>query len=854
MNDPITQFKGFISSLGLECPDELITDGKLHRFSGSGRRGDKSSFYLLHADGVPAGCVGDWRSGLKANWKATLARPLTEDERRKQKARIDAQRRMRNAQIEADRAEAKAKAERIWDRSNPVEDHPYLTAKGVTGHGLRIYRGLLLVPVIDPNGELTSLQFIAASGEKRFLTGGAVAGGSCLLGDPAGASAIVVCEGWATGATIHEATGLPVFLGFNSGNLLAVAKQVRSRYPADALIIGADDDTWTHDNPGLTKAREAAQAVIAALAVPDFGPGRIQGDTDFNDLARRVGKDAVTRQVLLARLVDSPDGHSAAEVSSHSPSAPNGATQDEPELKRDRRGEPAGHGDDASSETDEGAQAAARNSARSAALRGEALADIARRIRRQWPPLAGEAESLGKAAIEWAGRFSDGRHIQVGGVEKEVVTLDGLNARFAQLEVPGMASCVIHTTDVLPVSHKDFQARVSGQVVIVGVNKDGSPKCIPASRAWRESCLKKTFTEIAFSAGTVKPSALNLFTGFGVDAVPGDCPKILEHIHQVICAGDDAAYEGFLNLLAWQIKHIGRPSRIVVVLFSREQQIGKGSLLEHVMLPIAGLGGFMSHDPSHGLGNFNDQLRGKWFLFLDECSFAGDRKLADKIKSLAVAQTTPIEGKGLPVISLPAALNIYLATNHEHAANAELHDQRYWFLRVNPSKAGDHDYFTGLYDEIENGGREAFLHLLLNRDVSDFKPQRDLPRENEMLADVKRRSLFPGHVAQWLQESLEAGELLWVRGRADENHRQWADGHDSVQGSLLHAGYREWVGRVRDRHAREVPLQDFWQCLSALGFDAWSSNGRRHRKIPSPEDCNQRLDDFINGSVAVEAV
>ena len=313
-----TQFRNFISSLGLECPEELIADGKLHRFNGSGRRGDKSCFYIFHADGIPAGCVGDWRSDLKETWKASLPRPLTEDERKRQKARIDAQRRMRNAQIERDRAEAKAKAERIWGRAASVESHPYLDAKCVRGHGLRMYRGRLIVPVIDAEGELTSLQFIAESGVKRFLGGGAVAGGSCLLGDPAGASAIVICEGWATGASIFEATGLPVYVAFNAGNLLAVAKQVRSRYPAAQLIIGADDDTWTEGNPGLTKAREAAQAVIASLAVPDFGPCRIHGDTDFNDLARRVGKDAVTRQVLLARLVDTPDGRPTAEASSNS--------------------------------------------------------------------------------------------------------------------------------------------------------------------------------------------------------------------------------------------------------------------------------------------------------------------------------------------------------------------------------------------------------------------------------------------------------------------------------------------------------------------------------------------------------
>ena len=119
-----------------------------------------------------------------------------------------------------------------------------------------------------------------------------------LIGEPDGA--LCIAEGYATGASIHEATGTAVAVAFNAGNLLAVARALRARFPDLRLIICADDDARTPENPGLTKGREAALAVDAWLAVPDFGANRPEGATDFNDLHRHAGLEAVRTGIAQA--------------------------------------------------------------------------------------------------------------------------------------------------------------------------------------------------------------------------------------------------------------------------------------------------------------------------------------------------------------------------------------------------------------------------------------------------------------------------------------------------------------------------------------------------------------------------
>lgn len=300
MANPIEQFREAIHASGLTPPETIEADGKLRRFASNGRRNDDAGWYLLHADGIPAGSFGDWRIGLTQSWRADVGRALTPAEEAEHRAKVEAMRREREADEARRRAEAAATAADVVATAMPAtDDHDYLVRKGIKANGALLHQGKLVIPM-RAEGKVCSLQFIGTDGDKRFLTGGRVTGCYFSIGSVKGAAALCVAEGFATGASIHEATGYPVAVAFNAGNLLPVAKALREKFPDLPLILCADDDWRTEGNPGMTKAAEAALAVGGILAVPDFGADRPEGATDFNDMAVLCGADAVKRAIASA--------------------------------------------------------------------------------------------------------------------------------------------------------------------------------------------------------------------------------------------------------------------------------------------------------------------------------------------------------------------------------------------------------------------------------------------------------------------------------------------------------------------------------------------------------------------------
>jgi putative DNA primase/helicase len=307
MNDAISQFRDAMHAAGLEPPD-VIEPGKLHRFPGiSKRNGNTAGWCKLFDDGL-GGCFGDWSSGFSENWQAKREKPFSTAERKAFKSHVAEAQVQAEAERKARQAEATAKTAAIWNAATPAPgDHPYLMLKGIQPHGARLHNGALLIPMRE-GGELHSLQFIGPNGDKRFLTGGRMAGCYFSIGGTQGAAALCIAEGFATGATIHQATGHPVAVAFNAGNLESVAQAMRERFPALPLIVCADDDAGTEGNPGLTKANEAARAIGGLLAVPDFGPDRRKDATDFNDMAAVRGMEAVRDAINHAAAPDDDGG------------------------------------------------------------------------------------------------------------------------------------------------------------------------------------------------------------------------------------------------------------------------------------------------------------------------------------------------------------------------------------------------------------------------------------------------------------------------------------------------------------------------------------------------------------------
>ena len=199
--------------------------------------------------------------------------------------------RERMARIRAERREHTQAAERglaIWNAAKPAAPgHGYLRRKSVEPHGARQYRGLLCLPVVDFDSALWSLQFIEASGSKRLLKGGRKAGNHIPVHEPAEPSRLLLCEGWATGATLAEREpDARVLAAIDAGNLEPVALSARRRWPELDIVICGDADA-----AGVSAANRAARAAGALVAFPEFPPGTT--GSDFNDLAAVLAQRGV---------------------------------------------------------------------------------------------------------------------------------------------------------------------------------------------------------------------------------------------------------------------------------------------------------------------------------------------------------------------------------------------------------------------------------------------------------------------------------------------------------------------------------------------------------------------------------
>ena len=211
------------------------------------------------------------------------------------------------------RKKAAAQADTIWNtpitamEDTPISEHPYLVHKKIQTHGAKVYcgslviggmncNGALMLPLIL-NGKITSLQFIGKDGEKRFLTDGEK--GGYLIGRIVADIPVCICEGFATGASIYEATGYPVIVSFDAGNMKKMALALRKKKPDAEIRLCADaDETGT----GQRKAKEAALAVNGLVAMPEFNADKSADDKDFNDMANTQGYEAVARAIAGAMV------------------------------------------------------------------------------------------------------------------------------------------------------------------------------------------------------------------------------------------------------------------------------------------------------------------------------------------------------------------------------------------------------------------------------------------------------------------------------------------------------------------------------------------------------------------------
>ena len=278
----INELKSGMMAMGLMV-DDIILDGKIQRVPVIGRTKKNGWYVGVILAGRPFCSYGRWDTGETVKWSHN-GYQISDSDRTEllkiQERVADEKRRLQ--------ARAVKIANQLWaDGIVSIElNHEYLRKKHIRPIGCKIHDDQILIPIFHPENGIVNLQRIYPDGSKKFLYGGEISG--CLGVIHGNIDRICICEGYATAASIHEATGYHVIIAFNAGNLKAVSEAVKARYPSASILIAGDND---ESKTGEKYGRAAAESISANFLMPS------DAGMDWNDFHQQHGADVLKEKI-----------------------------------------------------------------------------------------------------------------------------------------------------------------------------------------------------------------------------------------------------------------------------------------------------------------------------------------------------------------------------------------------------------------------------------------------------------------------------------------------------------------------------------------------------------------------------
>jgi hypothetical protein len=286
---------------------------------------------------------------------------------------------------------------------------------------------------------------------------------------------------------------------------------------------------------------------------------------------------------------------------------------------------------------------------------------------------------------------------------------------------------------------------------------DGKIKAVPLGKLWFESPDRRQYEGIVFEPAKEVPGYYNLYKGFAEEPKAGNWSLFYNHLKTVIANNNP---EVFRYLLAWAAHLFQQPGGQrpgVSIVLRGEQGTGKGCFASQIG-KICG-SHFLHITKSQQLtGKFNSHLKDALFVFCDEGVWAGDKQAEGALKAMITEDYVAIEPKGKDVFMVKNYIRLLIASNNSWVVPAGIGERRFCVLDVPETRKQDHVYFKAIFDQMDNGGRAAMLHDLLQLDISDFNLW-NFPK-TDALFDQIQRTLDP--VPKYWLEKLTDGLILPV--------------------------------------------------------------------------------------------
>jgi len=293
----------------------------------------------------------------------------------------------------------------------------------------------------------------------------------------------------------------------------------------------------------------------------------------------------------------------------------------------------------------------------------------------------------------------------------------------------------------------DLQLLHSNQFVSVG------KKEICIADYWITHPYRRGYQGIVFDPTCTPEHYYNLFRGFPIKPAEGDCSLYLIHIRDNICCGDKHLFNYVICWMADAIQNPAKRPGVALVLRGQEG-VGKGVFASEFG-KLFGVHFVAIYHGHHLTGHFNAHMEGKLLMFADEAFWAGEKASVGILKSLITEDHLMLERKGFDAIKVRNSIRLILASNNDWIVPAGVEARRFLVLDVSNAQRRNTTYFKAILNEMENGGREALMKLLLAVPLGNMD-LRTVP-QTQALFDNKVHSFEP--IERWWYEALVRGEI-----------------------------------------------------------------------------------------------
>lgn len=383
------------------------------------------------------------------------------------------------------------------------------------------------------------------------------------------------------------------------------------------------------------------------------------------------------------------------------------------------------------------------------------------------------------------------------------------------------------------------------------VNMPGVERRLSLGDAWLDHHMTKPtyLNGVIYAPEKLVSGKFNLWTGLAVEPLDANeatamkkCPKTMKFVKDIVANGNDVVFEYVLNLMAWGVQNLDKKQPVALCMLG-DEGAGKGTFAG-IFEMIYGNHYAQISSPTALVGKFSSHLLSKSFLYVDEAYFAGDKKNYGRLKAIITEKMLDIEGKGVDIVFVETYHRILMATNEEHIADMHMNSRRFSPIKVSDKKLNNAAYFKTIKAELKNGGVEAFLAVLMKRDLRDFnvfEPLGGTEMTNQVLQSLKPAQEYLYHI-------LSTGEFFDTpEGCKKFEFSKWKDGTFEITTGALYSDFLGWFLKTK-QFGKPTSINSFGMYLSksGLGNKRKAAHNSTMRMLPKLE---KSRDLFIRNTV-----